>query len=318
MADARPWFAEFACAGTSAVMAIICTNPVDVVKTRMQVQGQLGQGKVMYRGVFSGLHQIWMTEGLRGLQRGIGASCLWQFSNVSVRFGVYGAAKQYAQLDSSASPVLRYFSSLGIAAVSGALAAFASNPFFILKSRFQAASMPNSALHGSSTSGRPPSVVSAFLAIGKADGLAGYYRGISAFAPRVIVASAVQLSTYDTVKQQLMSRFVLSDGVFTHLSASLITGVAVVGAMQPFDFAATRLVSTPTAAEAGAQATFSGPLDVIRKSIQAEGVLSVYKGVSANYARFGPYCVLVFLFLEQLRAAEIRLRKWRYAQIAQR
>eukprot|EP00965_Chrysotila_dentata_P021380 707952-Pleurochrysis_carterae.AAC.1 len=66
------------------------------------------------------------------------------------------------------------------------------------------------------------------------------------------------------------------------------------------------------------QATFSGPLDVIRKSIQAEGVLSVYKGVSANYARFGPYCVLVFLFLEQLRAAEIRLRKWRYAQIAQR
>ena len=93
-AAARPWWGEFLCAGTSAVLAICVTNPVDVVKTRMVVQGQLGQGASPYTSVPSALVQIGRAEGLRGLQRGLGPSCLWQFSNVSVRFGVYGYAKR--------------------------------------------------------------------------------------------------------------------------------------------------------------------------------------------------------------------------------
>ena len=93
-AVARPWWGEFLCAGTSAVLAICVTNPVDVVKTRMVVQGQLGQGASPYTSVPSALVQIGRAEGLRGLQRGLGPSCLWQFSNVSVRFGVYGYAKR--------------------------------------------------------------------------------------------------------------------------------------------------------------------------------------------------------------------------------
>ena len=57
---------------------------------------------------------------------------------------------------------------------------------------------------------------------------------------------------------------------------------------------------------AGGPAAFGGPLDVIRKTVAAEGPLGVYKGVTANYLRFGPYCVLVFIFVEQLRAVEAR------------
>ena len=96
----------------------------------------------------------------------------------------------------------------------------------------------------------------------------------------------------------------------------MVTGVAVVLAMQPFDFAATRLVNSLSAAEQGAAAAavFSGPVDVIRKTVATEGVLGVYKGVTANYLRFGPYCTLVFIFVEQLRRLErfaLRsARKW--------
>ena len=35
--------------------------------------------------------------------------------------------------------------------------------------------------------------------------------------------------------------------------------------------------------------------------VKAEGVGGVYRGAVANYLRFGPYCVLVFVFVEQGR-----------------
>ena len=134
--------------------------------------------------------------------------------------------------------------------------------------------------------------------VGYSDGLVGFFRGLSAFAPRVIVASAVQLSTYDAVKEWLIRRLgVPKDGLPLVISSSFVTGVAVVAAMQPFDFAATKLVNSKTAAElaaggGGAEATaaFSGPLDVIRKTVKAEGIKGVYRGAMANYLRFGPYC----------------------------
>lgn len=327
MADTpRPWWGEFLCAGTSAVFAICCTNPVDVVKTRMVLQGQMNQGASPYRGVGSALLQIGRAEGLRGLQRGLGPACFWQFSNVSVRFGVYGAAKQVAGVGKETPPLQRWIQSLGLAGISGGLGALVSNPFFIVKTRLQATSGDTALAVGQQhepTSG----VWAALRDMYRTDGAAGLTRGLSAFAPRVIVASAVQLATYDSVKDWLVRRLGLEPrATATHVCASMITGAAVVVAMQPFDFAATRLVNTLTRAEQQAQAVaaaagagggkapavFTGPLDVIRKTVATEGIFGVYKGVTANYLRFGPYCILVFVFVEKLRDLEATaLRRWR-------
>ena len=99
------------------------------------------------------------------------------------------------------------------------------------------------------------------------------------------------------------------------MASSFVTGIAVVGAMQPFDFAATRLVNSHSASESQRAAgppkspMYAGPFDVLRKSVASEGLLSVYKGATANYLRFGPYCVLVFVFVEQLRRLEARLMR---------
>ena len=302
-----PWYEEFLIAGLSAVGAICFTNPIDVVKTRMTLQGGArGAGPAEYPNVFTALLKIGREEGLAGLQRGLPASCLWQFSNVSVRFGVYSVAKQSTGVN-DASPFAKWLASLGLAGISGGLAALASNPFFILKTRFQAkASAPAGAEAAAASTG---GLGGAALSIYQTDGIGGFFRGLSAFAPRVIVASAVQLSTYDLVKDALRTRLQLRDnGLPLVVASSFVTGVAVVGAMQPFDFAATRLVNSRTAAEltatggAAAAPTYSGPFDVIRQTIRSEGVLGVYRGGMANYLRFGPYCVLVFVFVEQGRA----------------
>jgi solute carrier family 25 protein 34/35 len=125
-----PW-SEFLLGGSAAVMAICFTNPIDVVKTRMQLQGELNKGKSPYRGVFHALITIGKNEGVKGLQSGLPASCIWQFSNVAVRFGVYGVAKHHFDINEGTQ--YRYAKSMGLAAISGGLAALCSNPFFILK-----------------------------------------------------------------------------------------------------------------------------------------------------------------------------------------
>ena len=365
MANPRPWYGEFLVAGTSAVGAICFTNPIDVVKTRMTLQGEGGSAS-QFGNPASALLRIGRTEGIAGLQRGLGPSCLWQFSNVSVRFGVYSSAKRLTGVEDQ-TPFRKWLSSLGLAAISGGLAALASNPFFILKVRpsisqhlvpagSDTASLPSLKQRACLTSLRPRDsqtrfqsggqhaltggVGGAVLGIWQSDGVPGFFRGLSAFAPRVIVASAVQLSTYDVVKEWLVSRFGVPHGLPLVVGSSFVTGLAVVGAMQPFDFAATRLVNSRTAAEraaapvggteaalaarrgsvAAAAATpsvsYTGPLDVIRQTVKAEGIRGVYRGAVANYLRFGPYCVLVFVFVEKGRLMAFQLADYRSGKLS--
>ena len=301
--SAPPWYEEFLISGFAAVGSICFTNPIDVVKTRMTLQGHGGANP--YPNVFSALVHIGRTEGVAGLQRGLPASCLWQFSNVSVRFGVYGTAKRLTGVgDSQQQPFVKWIKSLGLAGVSGGLAALASNPFFILKTRFQSSVSGGAAPAPVAASAPPPSAAAAAVGeqhalsggllgaardIYRSDGIRGFFRGLSAFAPRVIVASAVQLSTYDAVKEWLRRRVGLRDGLPLVTASSFVTGAAVVCAMQPFDFAATRLVNSKSAAEAaGGAAAYAGPFDVIRQTVRSEGVLGLYRGGMANCAAAEP------------------------------
>ncbi|CAJ1397324.1 unnamed protein product [Effrenium voratum] len=255
--------AEFVLAGLAACGAITATNPVDVVKTRLQLQGELKGAKASaYTGILQAMGRIFQKEGLRGLQRGLCAAYLLQFSNVGCRFGCYGYLKQLFQVRPGESTGA-WLSAMGLGLASGALAGLVSNPFFLLKSRFQAAGSED-VMHQHSH----PSLRSAFREIGKAQGIAGYYRGLSAFVPRVAVATSAQLSTYDVSKEFILRRTEVKEGVATHFGASLMSGLAVTLAMQPFDIVAVRLMNQP----ATGVPLYTGPLDCGRKMLSHEGL----------------------------------------------
>lgn len=40
----------------------------------MQLQGEMGHGKKVYKGLFQGLRLIYVNEGIRGVQKGLGAA----------------------------------------------------------------------------------------------------------------------------------------------------------------------------------------------------------------------------------------------------
>jgi hypothetical protein len=56
------------------VTQVTFTNPAEVAKTRLQLQGELAKAgeKKVYKNVFDVFAKTWRNEGIRGMQRGLG------------------------------------------------------------------------------------------------------------------------------------------------------------------------------------------------------------------------------------------------------
>ena len=74
---------EVVAGGLSAATACMFTNPLEVVKNRLQLQGELlarGEYVKTYRGPVHGLMVMARTDGLASLQAGLGPAMLYQVS----------------------------------------------------------------------------------------------------------------------------------------------------------------------------------------------------------------------------------------------
>ena len=224
---------------------------------------------ILWLGIGDALQKIARQEGWRGLQRGLTAAWYLQFTNCSIRFGLYNVILKTDD----------YVQSVVSAALAGACGTLVSCPFFLLKNRIQAGH-------------EPPRGLSVHQALGQLyqqEGVQrGLYRGLSAFMPRVVVASTVQLSTYDLVKRQVLPT--LGDTVATHFISSLLTGIAVVMVMQPFDIAATLVMTQQPAVSSSSSSSscsedgktlrgkpyYAGPMDALVQVGRKEGLAGIY------------------------------------------
>ena len=132
-------------------------------------------------------------------------------------------------------------------------------------------------------------------------GIRGLWRGVSGALARVMMGSAVQLSTFSTAKEKVMEANFFSPGSWlVPALASMISSIAVVIAMTPFDVVSTRLYNQGTNAQ-GKGLYYSGFVDCFVKIFKAEGVQGFYKGVGPHYFRIGPHTILSLLFWEGLK-----------------
>lgn len=83
---------EFAIGGAAAVTAGFFTNPLEVLKIRMQLQGELkakGQHVVHYKNVFHAVYVVIKNDGILALQNGIIPASWVQLIMNGMRFGKY-------------------------------------------------------------------------------------------------------------------------------------------------------------------------------------------------------------------------------------
>ena len=157
------------------------------------------------------------------------------------------------------------------------------------------------------TQHKPEGLISAFRGIYREEGFRGYFRGIDAFIPRVMFYGAAQLASYDAIKTRLTRwqsgpLWARQNGFPQHAICGFFAAIVSVTVIQPFDFIAVRMQNQDVDPRTKRGLLYSSPWDCLVKSMRTEGgIKAVFKGYSANAIRFGPYTVLVFVFVERFR-----------------
>merc|ERR1719401_582858 len=199
-------------AGVSNAVAATFTNPVDVVKVRLQMDGEGTMAERRYRGVVHASRSLFCEEGLHGFYRGYGASMCRELSYSGIHMGLYEPTKEaLGATDPARTPLwLKVMSG----AISGATGSIFANPFDLIKVRMQGASgshVPYS------------SVGAALVAISQeGGGVLSLWRGSCPTVQRAALLTASQVPSYDHVKHTMVDNGYMPEGYCCHFFCSMI------------------------------------------------------------------------------------------------
>jgi len=101
-----------------------------------------------------------------------------------------------------------------------------------------------------------------------------------------------------------MQRFHFQEGLGTHVCAASVAGLMATIVGNPVDVIKTRIM----AARASATPEYSGAFDCIAKTLRREGPAALYQGVVPQFFRITGWNIVMFVSLEQLKAALARHR----------
>ncbi|PLW15081.1 hypothetical protein PCANC_13068 [Puccinia coronata f. sp. avenae] len=278
----------------SACVAVTFTNPMEVAKTRLQLDGELmskGSPKT-YTNPIDVLRKIVRNEGFRACQKGLGAAYMYQFALNGSRLGFYESLrKSIASLAGQDPSKVQLWSSVSAGASAGVFGAILGNPLFLVKARLQAHSVvpdpsigkittnPNSAtavltnsqikssLSPHRTRYAYKSAMDGLDQIFKAEGLKGLMRGVDAAMMRTAMSSSIQLPAYNYAKTNLAPYF-SPDSFWLYIASSSFSGLCVLGAMQPADTALTRMYNQ---FDQSGKRLYKNPIDCLWKTVRIEG-----------------------------------------------
>ena len=300
---------EMAMASSASGLATIVANPLEVAKTRLQVQRGLAEGAsktcssasasasasgasgvVRYRGSIHAVITIIRTEGVAGAYRGFGGFAGYRVAMNGVRLGLYWPVKRRLLCSGAdGGPLLGSTVACDILASGGTgiLGAIAGNPFNVVKLRCMTASGENSQRAGA---------VAVTRALINNEGFGAFWLGMSAAVPRVVVGSIAQLTTYDAAKR-FISGEDATDDWRVQMAASVTSSSVSVTCFCPFDVISSRLMGGKSAAEGG----FTGFTDCLVRTVRAEGVWALQRGWLALFVRTGPTSTVTLVLWEYLR-----------------
>ncbi|XP_057783866.1 mitochondrial uncoupling protein 5-like [Salvia miltiorrhiza] len=283
--------------GIASIVAGCSTHPLDLIKVRMQLQGEAamalhGGAALTVQGPISVGLRIIQQDGPKALFSGVSATVLRQTLYSTTRMGLYEILKnKWTDPNTNTLPLP---TKIAAGLISGAVGAAVGNPADVAMVRMQA-------------DGRLPlsqrrnykSVVDAISQMAKKEGIASLWRGSSLTVNRAMVVTASQLASYDHFKEMILEKNLIKDGLGTHVTASFAAGFVAAVASNPVDVIKTRVMNMKV--EAGKAAPYRGAVDCAVKTIKAEGPMALYKGFIPTISRQGPFTVVLFVTLEQVR-----------------
>ncbi|XP_019172170.1 PREDICTED: folate transporter 1, chloroplastic isoform X1 [Ipomoea nil] len=292
------WQWENATAGAVAGLATATfSHPLDVVRTRFQVNDGRTSILPAYRNTPHALYTITRLEGIRGLYAGFYPAVLGSTISWSLYFYFYSKAKQrYMKDRKELTPGLH----LASAAEAGALVCFCTNPIWLVKTRLQL----QSPLHQS----RPYSGFhDALITIMKEEGWRALYKGLVPGLFLQVTHGAIQFTAYEELRKVVVnwrsdenertSGTVDNLDSFDYAILGASSKLAAILLTYPFQVIRARLQQRPSTAGIP---RYVDSWHVVKESARFEGVRGFYRGITANLLKNVPAASVTFIVYENV------------------
>ncbi|KAK2112813.1 hypothetical protein P7K49_012560 [Saguinus oedipus] len=302
----------FVYGGLASITAECGTFPIDLTKTRLQIQGQTNDAnfkEIRYRGMLHALVRIGREEGLKALYSGIAPAMLRQASYGTIKIGTYQSLKRLF-VERPEDETLPINVICGI--LSGVISSTIANPTDVLKCkrRHVAVTWLSRGCHVAGWPGTfcfswletirmqaqsstfQGGMIGNFMNIYQQEGTRGLWKGVSLTAQRAAIVVGVELPVYDITKKHLILSGLMGDTVYTHFLSSFTCGLAGALASNPVDVVRTRMMNQRVLRD-GRRSGYTGTLDCLLQTWKNEGFFALYKGFWPNWLRLGPWNIIV-------------------------
>ena len=273
-------FVPICISGVSVACATATTNPIDVVKVRMQALNTTN-AKNANNNMLQTFRLVFRERGVGGFYVGLTPSLLRATTYGGLRLGLYDpirrnlvSSSQFGWMDEN-----RVTTKLLAGGCSGALAAFTLNPTELVKTR---------RMKGDSWQTIKTQVAK--------DGVSSLWRGSSMAASRAALLTASQVAAYGEVKRlwiQMVPN--AKDDWMAHVGASAAAGLITTATTNPVDVVKTRMFISGEGKKLSAK---EAAMEVVREYGALRGAM---RGFTANYIRLGPQTMVTFVVAEELR-----------------
>ncbi|KAM9382974.1 mitochondrial uncoupling protein 4 [Phaethornis superciliosus] len=298
-----PQASKFALSACAAAVAELVTFPLDLTKTRLQVQGEAavhrhgaaGGRRVPYRGMLSTMAGILQEEGLQKLWQGATPAVYRQIVYSGVRMVAYEHLRD-SMLGRSEDESFPFWKAVVGGMSAGAIGQFFASPTDLVKVQMQ--------MEGKrKLEGKPlrfQGVHHAFMKILSEGGIRGLWAGWVPNVQRAALVNMGDLTTYDSVKHFLLLNTPLVDSTVTHSVASCCSGLVAAVLGTPADVVKTRIMNQPRDTQ-GRGLLYKSSMDCLVQTVQGEGFMSLYKGFIPTWMRMAPWSLVFWLTYEQIR-----------------
>lgn len=270
-----PFRYQFAAGAIAGVSEILIMYPLDVVKTRVQLQTGAATGADSYNGMLDCFRKIIKNEGFSRLYRGISAPILMEAPKRATKFA---ANDEWGKIYRKMFGVEKMNQQLSIltGASAGATESFVVVPFELIKIRLQ----------DKASAGRYKGMVDCVVKTVKAEGPLTLYQGLESTMWRHILWNAGYFGCIFQVRQLLPKADTKKGQMINDLMSGAVGGTVGTILNTPLDVVKSRIQNTPKVP--GVVPKYNWAFPGVVTVFKEEGFAALYKGFLPKVLRLGP------------------------------
>ncbi|XP_029358008.1 mitochondrial glycine transporter B-like isoform X2 [Echeneis naucrates] len=278
LGKAHPALKAFMCGSLSGTCSTLLFQPLDLIKTRLQIlqnNAKPGSPKV---GMFTVFINIIKTENFFSLWKGVSPSFVRCIPGVGIYFSTFYSLKQHFFLErapNAGEAVLLGASARAVAGVS-------MLPFTVIKTRFESGHY------------NYVSVAGALRSVYKTEGIRALFSGLTATLLRDAPFSGIYVMFYSQAKRTLPQEVTSSAYVpLVNFSCGVVAGVLASLVTQPADVVKTHIQVSPS---------HWSTADAVRYIYMEHGIAGFFRGAVPRSLRRTLMAAMAWTVYEQLMA----------------